>query len=90
MGASTAQLSKAERRTSGPFFVLIQPEFSTLFIALMARMAPVIGEFAVAGADFVIESVADLCLAIRAIEDALAKGQMPGATPTRTLIGQPA
>ena len=56
----------------------------------MARMAPVIGEFAVAGADFVIESVADLCLAIGAIEDALAKGQMPGATPTRTLIGQPA
>lgn len=56
----------------------------------MARMAPVIAEFFAAGADFVIESVADLCLAIGAIEDALTKGQMPGAAPTRTLIGQPA
>lgn len=56
----------------------------------MARMTPVIGEFEAAGADFVIESVADLCLAVGAIENALAKGQMPGMTPTRTLIGQPA
>lgn len=56
----------------------------------MARMAPVIGEFAAVGADFVVESVADLSLAIDAIEAALAKGALPGAASTRTLIGQPA
>lgn len=54
------------------------------------RMAPVIAEFTAAGADLVIESVADLCSAIGAIEAALAAGQLPGAQPTRTLIAQPA
>lgn len=54
------------------------------------RMAPVIAEFVGIGADFVIESVADLCLAIRAIEDALAKGRLPGAAPTCNLVSQPA
>lgn len=56
----------------------------------LARMTPVIGEFAAAGADFVIESVADLSLAIDAIEAALTKGELPGAAPARTLIGLPA
>lgn len=56
----------------------------------VARMAPAIGEFIAAGADFVIESVADLSLAIDAIEAALAKGELPGAAPARMLIGQPA
>ncbi|WP_300397153.1 phosphonoacetaldehyde hydrolase [uncultured Sphingobium sp.] len=53
------------------------------------RMAPVVDEFAAAGADFVVESVADLCLAIRAIEEALTKGDQPGAAATRMLAGQP-
>jgi phosphonoacetaldehyde hydrolase len=56
----------------------------------MTRMASVIAAFADAGADFVIESVADLCIAIRSIEEAMAKRQQPGAAATRTLIGQPA
>lgn len=56
----------------------------------MERMAPAIADFTAAGADFVIESVADLCAAIGAIEAALAAGQLPGARPTRTLIAQPA
>lgn len=55
-----------------------------------ARMAPVMTEFSAAGADIIIESVADLSAAIRAIEDALSKGEQPGAAPTRMLIGQPA
>jgi phosphonoacetaldehyde hydrolase len=55
-----------------------------------ARMAPVMAEFAAAGADLVIESVADLCVAIRLIEGALVKGEQPGAAPTRMLIGQSA
>ncbi|PJI90578.1 phosphonoacetaldehyde hydrolase [Sphingomonas koreensis] len=57
--------------------------------ARAARMAPVVDAFAEAGADFVIESVADLAAAIGAIEAALAKGELPGARPTRTLIEQP-
>lgn len=65
------------------------------FVALsaedrLARMTPVIGEFTVAGADFVIESVADLHLAIGAIETGLSQGQLPGATPTRMLSGRSA
>jgi phosphonoacetaldehyde hydrolase len=54
------------------------------------RMAPVIADFTAAGADFVIESVADLCLAARAIEEALARGEQPGASATRVLTGLPA
>lgn len=54
------------------------------------RMAPVVDAFAAAGADFVVESVADLCLAIRAIEEALTMGDQPGAAATRMLAGQPA
>ncbi len=54
----------------------------------IARMQPVIAEFTAAGADFVIESVADLCLAIGAIEDALTRGRLPGAEPTRALFGK--
>ncbi len=65
-------------------FTALSPE------ARVARMAPVIAAFTTAGADFVIESVADLCVAIRAIEEALAQGVQPGARPTRTLIVQPA
>lgn len=65
------------------------------FVALSAderaaRMVPVIREFAAAGADFVIESVADLSRAIDAIEAALGSGKQPGAAPARALIGQPA
>lgn len=55
----------------------------------LARMAPVIAEFEQAGADFVIESVAELGRAIGAIEEALAQRQLPGAAPTRRLIAQP-
>ncbi|MFZ4746676.1 MAG: phosphonoacetaldehyde hydrolase [Sphingomonas sp.] len=46
-----------------------------------ARLAPVIESFRVAGADFVIPSVADLAVAIRAIEDAIEAGRFPGGAP---------
>lgn len=58
--------------------------------ARIEHMAPVIADFAAAGADFVIESVAKLSLAIGAIEAAMAEGRQPGGAATRTLIGQPA
>lgn len=76
---------------SGNGVGLSHAEFTALSAEMrMARMAPVIAEFAAAGADFVIESVADLSSAIGAIEMALAAGEMPGARPARTLIAQPA
>lgn len=50
-----------------------------------ALMAPVIAAFAVAGADFVIPSVADLALAIRAIEVAIDDGHLPGGATTAVL-----
>ncbi|WP_395336389.1 phosphonoacetaldehyde hydrolase [Novosphingobium sp. BL-8H] len=48
----------------------------------VSLMQPVIGEFVEAGADFVIESVADLDLAVAAIEQALRSGAQPGSAPT--------
>jgi phosphonoacetaldehyde hydrolase len=50
------------------------------------RMAPVIQEFTLAGADFVIVSVADLELALAEIEAAVAAGELPGQTATRLLL----
>lgn len=52
-----------------------------------ARMAPVVAEFTAAGADFMIESVADMDLAVAAVEQAMARGMRPGAAPTRFLAG---
>lgn len=49
-------------------------------------MAPVIQEFTLAGADFVIASVADLPRALTEIEAAVAAGELPGQTPTRLLL----
>lgn len=49
-------------------------------------MAPVIQEFTLAGADFVIVSVADLPLALAQIEAAVAAGELPGQTATRLLL----
>jgi phosphonoacetaldehyde hydrolase len=49
-------------------------------------MAPVIQEFTLAGADFVIASVADLHLALAEIETAVALGGLPGQTATRLLL----
>lgn len=51
------------------------------------RMAPVVAEFTAAGADFVIESVADLDLAVAAVEQAMVRGERPGASQTRFLAG---
>lgn len=50
-----------------------------------ARLAPVIESFRAAGADFVIPSVADLAVAIGAIEDAIEAGRFPGGAPTVAL-----
>ncbi|HUD28253.1 MAG TPA: phosphonoacetaldehyde hydrolase [Novosphingobium sp.] len=50
-----------------------------------ARMAAVVAEFGGAGADFVIESVARLDLAVAAVGKALERGEVPGAAPTRFL-----
>lgn len=50
-----------------------------------ARLAPVIEAFRAAGADFVIPSVADLAVAIRAIEEAIDAGRLPGGAPTVAL-----
>ena len=49
-------------------------------------MAPVVQEFTLARADFVIVSVADLALALAAIEQAIAAGELPGQTATRLLL----
>jgi phosphonoacetaldehyde hydrolase len=51
------------------------------------RMAPVVAEFTAVGADFVIESVADMDLAVAAVEQAMVRGVRPGAAPTRFLAG---
>ena len=55
-----------------------------------ARTAPVVAEFTAAGADVVIESVADLALALDAITQLLHKGALPGSAPTLVLTGQAA
>lgn len=60
------------------------------FIALtprerLIRMDGVAGAFGEAGADFLIESVADLDLAVDAIERALQLGETPGRAPARFL-----
>lgn len=49
------------------------------------RMKSVVAEFSAAAADFVIESVARLDLAVAAIGKALERGEVPGAAPTRFL-----
>ena len=51
----------------------------------LRAMQPVIAEFEAAGADFILESVAELGRAIEAIETALADGQQPGGATTRLL-----
>jgi phosphonoacetaldehyde hydrolase len=50
-----------------------------------ARLSPVIAAFVAAGADFVIPSVADLALAITAIEAAIENGIRPGGATTVAL-----
>lgn len=49
------------------------------------RMKSVVAEFAGAGADFVIESVAHLDLAVAAVGRALERGESPGAASSRFL-----
>lgn len=49
------------------------------------RMKSVVAEFAGAGADFVIESVAHLDLAVAAVSKALERGESPGAASSRFL-----
>ncbi|AXB79318.1 phosphonoacetaldehyde hydrolase [Novosphingobium sp. P6W] len=49
------------------------------------RMKSVVAEFAGAGADFVIESVAHLDLAVVAVSKALERGEGPGAASSRFL-----
>ncbi|WP_138921355.1 phosphonoacetaldehyde hydrolase [Novosphingobium pentaromativorans] len=62
--------------------------FTALSAAAKAeRMSAVVAEFAAAGADFVIESVADLDLAVAAASRAIAQGSKPGAEPARFLGG---
>lgn len=51
----------------------------------LSRMQPVIAEFVEAGADFVIESVTDLDLAVAAVEQARRSGAKPGAAATQFL-----
>lgn len=51
------------------------------------RMRAVTAEFTAARADFVIESVADLDLAIAAASRGIAQGSKPGGEPTRVLGG---
>lgn len=64
-------------------------DFAALNAAERAqRMAPVIAEFAAAGADVIIETVADLPLALGAIEAALAGGKAPGSAPLLDLTGK--
>ncbi|KMS58892.1 phosphonoacetaldehyde hydrolase [Novosphingobium barchaimii LL02] len=48
-------------------------------------MQGVVAEFTAAGADFVIESVAHLDLALTAVAKAIERGEAPGAAPTRFL-----
>ncbi len=50
-----------------------------------ARMAPVICAFEAAGADFIVSSVAELALAIGAIEEAIDLGRSPATAPSRFL-----
>lgn len=49
------------------------------------RMHPVIADFVAAGADFIVETVASLPLALEAVEAALAAGKRPGGEPARFL-----
>jgi len=50
-----------------------------------ARLKPVIASFCNVGADFVIQSVADLAMALDAIEQAVDAGRHPGGAATVTL-----
>jgi phosphonoacetaldehyde hydrolase len=49
------------------------------------RLKPVIASFTKVGADFVIQSVADLALALDAIEQAVDAGRHPGSAATVAL-----
>jgi phosphonoacetaldehyde hydrolase len=49
-------------------------------------MAPVVAEFAAAGVDFIIDTVADLPRALAMVEEDLAKGAGPGGQQPRVLI----
>ena len=50
------------------------------------RIAPVVAEFVVAGADFVIDTVADLPRVLAMLEDELAKGASPRGQRARVLM----
>jgi phosphonoacetaldehyde hydrolase len=50
-----------------------------------ARLRPVIASFDAVGADFVIQSVADLALALDVIEQAIDAGRHPGGAATVVL-----
>jgi phosphonoacetaldehyde hydrolase len=49
-------------------------------------MAPVVAEFAAAGVDFIIDTVAELPRALATVEEDLAKGVSPGGQQPRILI----
>ena len=51
-------------------------------------MTPVISQFTLAGADFVIASVADLHYALDKIEAAVAAGELPGQRATQLLLAE--
>lgn len=71
---------------SGNGVGLSAQDYAALDAAARAKArAGVVGEFVAAGADFVIDSVADFALAERAIAAAIAAYAKPGAAPTRIL-----
>ena len=50
------------------------------------KMAPVVAEFVAAGADFIVDTVADLPRVLTVLEDDLAKGARPSGQPSRVLV----
>jgi phosphonoacetaldehyde hydrolase len=50
------------------------------------KMAPVVAEFVAAGADFIVDTVADLPRVLTTLEDDLAKGASPSGQPSRVLV----
>lgn len=72
---------------SGNGVGLAHDAFAALDPQARARaMAPAAEALARGGADFVIESVADLPAVIVRIEERMAQGQAPGSAPTQSLI----
>ncbi len=72
---------------SGNGVGLCAADFYTLDEAEKQRlMAPVVAEFAAAGVDFIIDTVADLPRALAMVEEDLAKGAGPGGQKPRVLI----